>query len=148
MERPENPLDIVGGFEAYQDRIYETIMGKVKSWTVEQLLKYEQHVVDRNRSHRKDGLKDGLIGLIQSKRYLTRDNIELLEPGLGFYRSTLFKEKIEKYLTEPNPTGKETPILAIEDKGLHRRTGEYVSLVHAISEASDEVIANKVKRID
>jgi len=137
----QNPLDLVGGFEAYQNTVYQALMEKVKKMTVEEVLDYDRIIADY--PEKKDGLKDGLLGLIQSQKYLTADNLKFLEPQLGFSSLGLFTEKLEPYLKAKNPKGIPVPSLVIEGGGLHRRTSEYLDLMFKIHEESDRIIAER-----
>lgn len=136
----KNPLDMVGGFEAYQDQLYSAFLKSAKSMKVEEILEFDEMLMKCDHSRKQDGLNEGVLGLLRFKKYLTSKNLQMLESGFNFYRSTLFREQLEPYLTSPNPAGTSVPSLTIEEDGLHRRTGEYIGLIEALSEASDDII--------
>jgi len=82
----ENPLSLVGGFQGYQDWLYNKVrrrladnLGKIKA--IERRLEAEGEL--------SEGLEEGLIVLLRGQRYLTTKNLTALERHLDFYKDAM-----------------------------------------------------------
>ena len=125
----QNPLDLVGGFEAYQDKIYQEILKRVGSWTIDEIRKFDEYLtkefpefLEDSTEEDSNGLEEGLIGLIAKQRPLTHRNLEYLEDPLEFEILSLFREQLEPYI---------------------KKAGEYPHLLQSICEESDRIISER-----
>lgn len=139
----QSPLRLIGGFDSYQNRIYQEILKKVGKWTLSSIRKYDTIALENFPNFKTDGLSEGLLGLIAKQKPLTYQNLEYLQEALNFSITNLFKKELEPHLTSPNPRGISVPSLIIEDEGLHRRTAEYLGLIMTLSAESDRIISER-----
>ncbi len=139
----QNPLELVGGFDSYQNRVYQEILKRVSSWTVKEVREYDDYLTKNFLDSKVEGLAEGLLGLVVRQRPLTYSNLGYLQEALNFTISGLFREQLEPHLKSPNPSGIPVPSLVEENGRLHRRTGEYLELILSIVRESDKIISER-----
>ena len=93
MER-KKALDLIGGYETFQDKIYGIVKERLETMDRSELEKIDNTLKDVGLL--KDGLEDGIKELEHTKKYLTSPNIHLLESFLGFSKGDIMKFEIPK----------------------------------------------------
>jgi len=137
----QSVLELVGGFDSYQKRIYQEIIKRVKNWTMAQVVKFDELLEDH---YKIDGLERGLVGLIETKRPLSSRNIEVLEDPLDFSVIGLFFDELEPYLKYQEPKGQLPGLVEEENRrGLNCKSAEYADLIYEIELKSDEIIQQR-----
>jgi len=76
-------LELCGGFEAYQDYLYNAIITKLKDMPAGDIPELEKCVSIGINDY---GLEDGLFSLLRDKRYICDELAHRLEVALNFSR--------------------------------------------------------------
>jgi len=91
VSQERSALDYFGGFEAYQQRLYETISKGLLKLTIEQLL-----YLERRSTGRVSGFDKGLVDFIKAPVYITDEMASRLETPLRFSQLSILGECVLK----------------------------------------------------
>ena len=94
---------VTRGFKEYQDKIYQRVKELTEGMTADEIQRIDSTLL--KGCYGKDGLKDGLQGLLKRQRPLTSLDIFALEGFLNFRASDLFRKDMDKYLRADHPKG-------------------------------------------
>ncbi|MFA6023285.1 MAG: hypothetical protein WC781_04310 [Candidatus Pacearchaeota archaeon] len=86
-KRPKQPLDYIGGFESYQQKLYSVLSEKIAPISGKDTIDLDKHL-----NLEQVGFEGGLISFLVSPKYITSGMITLLECPLNLSLLSLIPE--------------------------------------------------------
>jgi len=138
----QNPLELVGGFDAFQCTMREAIRSVALRKSLQDIEAIDEALSPEDKV---DGLEQGLEGLVVGKcqNPLTDRNLEILETLLSydFTRLGVIKPLLEPHLTQGSPGAPMGLFIDRENpRCMDRRSGEFITRGMGVLRASDEEI--------
>jgi hypothetical protein len=143
MADAQSALEMVGGFDAYQNRLYQAIKQRVGKMKVDDVLQTDRALSEGDPDYFGGGLSEGLLGLVLRQRFLTGKNFEDLSQDLSLSIEDLFEEELKPYLSSPIAQSAQPVGLPSDKKGARetQERGQFIFLYLAMGNESDAIIA-------